>query len=287
MDSALPRLAHRCFNAMHPLHIAHYFVPEHDEVLVGLGLARGPMAYLAGRAAPMGAVGSGVVTATFYNFHPALVARHIPHAWRTAAPEDVVRARWRIADAYLTRLLGPETVASPEMKEAALLASAAAEACAATGRPLYAANADLEVPDRPHLRYWHAVSLLREYRGDAHVHLLMAAGLDGLEALVTHTASGTGWKPSFLFATRGWSPQEWAAADERLQARGLLTGTGQLTEQGAELRRSLEADTDALDIAPYDRLGGQGTLRLTTLASAFTKQVIAGGGLPLHQIGRS
>ena len=67
------------------------------------------MCYFAGRAAPMGAVGSGVVTATFYNFSPALVARHIPPAWQLASPAALVAARFAAADAALTRLLGPES----------------------------------------------------------------------------------------------------------------------------------------------------------------------------------
>ncbi|MEO5873437.1 MAG: hypothetical protein ABIS86_14405, partial [Streptosporangiaceae bacterium] len=248
--------------------------------------AGGPAAYLAGRAAPFGRVGAGVVVATFYNFHPALVAEHIPGVWDTASPETVLRQRLRITDAYLTRLLGNAAVASPELAEAAALALRATEGCARSGRPLYSANADLPVPEQPHLALWHATTLLREHRGDGHLIALAAAGLGGLEALVTHTATGTNWKPSFLQATRGWSPAEWAAAQERLRERGLLDAQGGLTEQGRELRRAVEADTDRLDLAPYLHLGAEGTRRLTELAGALAQVVLAGDGLPLRHIGR-
>ncbi|MFJ8673233.1 hypothetical protein [Streptomyces sp. NPDC093589] len=286
MTAISPREARRCYNAHHPVHAAYYFSPEHDDTYAALGLEHGPMAYLAGRAAPFGSVGSGVVTAAFYNFHPDLVARHLPRAWEVAAPAAVLEARLRITGAYLTRLLGHEAISSQEMVETAELALRAAEGCRRPGRPLYSANADLPVPDAPHLALWHATTLLREHRGDGHVIALSEAGLDGLEALVSHTATGTNWRPAYLQSARGWSPQEWAAARERLRERGILDAEGALTEQGAELRRAIEADTDRLDVAPYEHLGAAGTRRLTELAGAFSKVVLAGGGLPLKDIGK-
>ncbi|MFI0777121.1 hypothetical protein [Streptomyces sp. NPDC021212] len=281
-----PRKARRCYNAHHPFHAGYYFAPEHDDTYAELGLARGAMAYFAGRSSPFGAVGSGVVTAAFYNFHPDLVAPHLPRAWKIASPEAVLEARPRITDAYLRRLLGREALSSPEMAESATLALRAAEACRRPGRPLYSANADLPVPDAPHLALWHATTLLRERRGDGHAIALSEADLDGLEALVSHTATGTNWRPAYLQSTRGWSPEEWAAAQDRLRERGLLDAQGALTDQGAELRRAIEADTDRLDLAPYEHLGAAGTRRLTELTGAFSKVVLAGGGMPLKEIGK-
>ncbi|MFD0370494.1 hypothetical protein [Streptomyces sp. NPDC059071] len=286
MTAISPREARRCYNAHHPIHAAYYFSPEHDEAFAGLGLEAGPMAYLAGRAAPFGAVGSGVVTAAFYNFHPDLVARHLPRAWDITSPAAVLETRLRITDAYLTRLLGREALTSPEMAEAAGLALRAAEGCRRPGRPLYSANADLPVPEAPHLALWHAATLLREHRGDGHVVALTAAGLDGLEALVSHTATGTNWRPGYLQSARGWSPDEWAAARQRLVERGILDAEGELTGQGAELRRAVEAETDRLDLAPYAHLGAEGTRRLTELTGAFSKVVLESGGLPLRDIGK-
>lgn len=72
------------------------------------------MCYFAGRAAPLGAVGSGVVTAAFYNFSPGLVARSIPMAWELASPDAVIGARFAAADVALTRLLGPDVIASAQ-----------------------------------------------------------------------------------------------------------------------------------------------------------------------------
>ena len=58
---------------------------------------------------------------------------------------------------------------------------------------------------------WHALSLLREHRGDGHICALVAAELSGLEALITHTATGQGFVTGFARASRGWSREEWEA----------------------------------------------------------------------------
>lgn len=146
--------------------------------------------------------------------------------WALASPEEVLAARLRAADATLRRLLGEEVVGSPEMAEAAGLALRAAEACTRHARPLYAAHADLPVPDEPHLAYWHAAALLREHRGDGHLAALLAAGLDPVEALVSHTATGKGMSPRWVLGTRGWHREDWDAASGRLRARGLLDEEG-------------------------------------------------------------
>src|SRR3954447_25090805 len=122
-----PGTAGRAPPPLQPPPAPPYFAPEHDAQFSALGLRPGRMSYFAGRAAPMGAVGAGVVTATFYNFSPSLVAHMIPRAWALASPEQVVAARWDVARASLTRLLGEETAGSPEV---AALAGLLREACA-------------------------------------------------------------------------------------------------------------------------------------------------------------
>jgi len=286
MTSLTPHASRRCYNTLNPLHSAIYSVPEHDAQFGALGLEGGSMAYFAGRAAPMGAVGAGVVAAAFYNFNPVLVARSIPRAWEIASPQQVLDARLRITDAYLTRLLGADAIASPQMAEAAQLALRAAEACGRPGRPLYAGNADLPVPRAPHLALWHAATLLREHRGDGHLAVLVAAELDGLESLVTHTVTGKGFTPHFVQATRGWSQQEWEDAEERLRDRDLLDKEGEPTERGVQLRRTIEEDTDRLGFAPYEHLGAEGVQRLAELVAPFGQALLAGGALPVRHMGR-
>ncbi|MEV7734294.1 hypothetical protein AB0O75_19810 [Streptomyces sp. NPDC088921] len=281
-----PRAGRRCHNPLNSLHAAHYFSPDLGRELAAIGVTHPRAVNFAVRAAPLGAVGPGAVTAAFYNYKHELVAEHVPAVWRTATPEQVLAARVRAVDATLRRLLGEQTVASDEMAEAARLALRATEACSRAARPLYSAHADLPVPQEPHLAFWHAATLLREHRGDGHLAALMSAKLDGLEALVTHTATGRGMTPSWVFTTRGWTRQEWDAAVGRLRERGLLEADGELTERGVALREEIEAETDRLDRAPYEHLGAEDVRRLTELATGFTRTAMAAGAYPADLIGK-
>ncbi|MGP8297591.1 SCO6745 family protein [Streptomyces inhibens] len=286
-SSALPEQAGRaCHNVINPFHSTHYFAPELPAEMAKEGIDNRSAAYFACRSAAMGAVGPGTITATFYNFKHELVARHVPQVWSVTTPQNVLAVRLRAADATLRRLLGDEAVESPEMAEAAKLALRATEGCTPQARPLYAAHADLPVPDAPHLAYWHAATLLREHRGDGHLIALLDAELDGLEALVTHNASGRGMSYKGVMATRGWSEEDWAAAQERLRSRGLLDAEGELTEAGVQLRKDLERTTDRLDRAPYEHLGAEGVARLTDLAAGFTTAVMNAGAFPPVMFGK-
>ncbi|MGW5354136.1 SCO6745 family protein [Streptomyces sp. NPDC004031] len=287
-----PRAGRRCHNPLNALHSAVYFSPEFDAEMEALGLARAPGAYFSAagyfgaRSAAMGAVGPGTVTATFFNFSHALIARHVPAVWDVATPEQLLAARLRAADRLLRRLLGDAVVESAVTAEAAELARRAAAGCERAGRPLGAAEADRPAATQPHLALWQAATVLREYRGDGHIALLTRAGLDGLEALVSHTASGRGFTPVFARATRGWSEQEWAAAEDRLRDRGLLDADGDPTEAGTALRADLERETDRLAAAPYDRLGADGVARLTDLAGGLAATALGNGAFPDGIFGR-
>lgn len=271
---------------LNPVHSAVYFSPALGRELAPYGIEDPSAVYLAGRAAPLGAAGAGTVTATFYNFSHALVARFVPAVWESASPATVLAARLRAVDTMLHGLLGEEALASPEMAEAAQLALRAAEACTRPGRPLASGNADLPVPEAPHLAYWHAATVLREHRGDAHIAVLLAEGLDPLEALVSHTASGRGMAPKWVLSTRGYNQRDWTAAQERLRQRGLLDENGELTEDGTALRKELEYSTDRLDRGPYEHLGAEGVARLTELAGRFTTAAVEAGAFPEGLFGK-
>ncbi|MCX4843841.1 hypothetical protein [Streptomyces sp. NBC_00893] len=286
MSTLPPRAGRRCHNAINPLHSTVYFSPDLGKELGELGIDDPNAAYFAARSAAMGAVGPGAVTAAFYNFNHDLVARHLPAVWSVAAPQAALDARLRAADTTLRRLLGEEVIASPELAEAAGLALRAAEGCTRHARPLYAAHADLPVPEEPHLAYWHAGTLLREHRGDGHLAALLTAGLDPLEALVSHTATGKGMSPRWVLTTRGWRRDDWDAARERLRGRGLLDAEGELTEAGVALRAELEEATDRMDAAPYEHLGAEGVERLTELGRGFLFTAASAGAFPADLMGK-
>ncbi|MFD7019219.1 hypothetical protein [Streptomyces sp. NPDC059928] len=286
MTSLPPRAGRHCHSPLNSLHATVYFSPDVAKELAGIGIEDPSAAYFAGRAAAMGAVGPGVVAAAFYNFRHDLIARHLPAVWRTASPEAVLQARLRAVDSTLRRLLGEEAVDSQEMAEAARLALRATEGCTRHARPLYAAHADLPVPEQPHLAFWHAATLLREHRGDGHLAALLELGLDPLEALVSHTATGKGMAPRWVLTTRGWQRSDWDAAAERLRERGLLDADGELTAAGVALRADLEDRTDRLDLAPYELLGEQDVARLTELAKGFLMTAALAGGFPADLVGK-
>jgi hypothetical protein len=286
-SSSLPgRAGRRCYSFLNPYHSAHYFSRDLGPELAAVGVEDSGAVYFAVRAAPMGGVGPGVVTATFFNFRYELVAKHVPAVWEKASPSVVLAARERAVDATLRRLLGEELLASKEVAEAAELALRATEACTKTARPLYAAHADLPVPERPHLALWHATTLLREHRGDGHLAVLLDAGLDPVEALASHTATGKGMSPKWVLGTRGWSREEWDAARARLRERGLLDVEGELTQAGVTLRAEIEDATDRLDLAPYEHLGAAGAERLTELMTGLVTTMLGAGAFPAGMIGK-
>ncbi len=264
--------ARKTWRTLEPLHGMVYFVPEAAQAYLSLGIT-GRAGYFASRAAPMGAVQADVVVSTFFNFNPELVHAAIPSSWAVASPQTLVDARFAAVDAACRRILGDAVVTSEEMRRAADLAraAAAAAACRVEGRPLAAAHAEVVWPTEPHLVLWHAQSVLREFRGDGHVALLVTHGLSGIQALVTHAA--TGEVPAHVLrSTRGWPTEAWDAAVDSLQGRGWLQ-TGEplrLTEWGAAERRMIEEATDGLAAEPYDVLGEDDCAELRALVRPWS-----------------
>ena len=278
MSTPTASIAARAHRALDPLHSLIYFAPEADEEFQRVGLRPGRMSYFAGRSAPMGQVTAGVTVATFYNFNPELVARHIPRAWTLASIEDILAARLAAVDRALPRLLG-EFADSPAVGELASLVRTAATDLPPHGRPLFAAHAELPWPETPHLSLWHGITLLREFRGDGHTAALLEAGLSGLEALVTHSATGFGFTAAAAKATRGWSDEQWDAAVEALRSRGVLDADG-LTPTGTALRDSVEVTTDRLASLPWSRLTEDQLGRLVEIGRGFVRTVAANGAWP-------
>jgi hypothetical protein len=270
--------ARDAWTTLEPYHAMIYFVPEARAAFTALGLKGYWMGYFASRSAPLGAASARLVTATFYNFHPRMVARSIPDAWSIATPESVLTARYESADAALRRLLGAH-INTPELAEAAALAREATEGCDIAGRPLFAAHTTLAWPAEPHLALWHATTLLREFRGDGHIAALLAAGLDGCEAHLT--LAGTGKVSRQAIQTlRGWTDEEWDAAQARLHAQGLLDKDGKLTEQGHSLRQAIEDQTDLLALPPWQHLGTERYSRLLQLVRPLSARIFEQGGFP-------
>ena len=276
-----PVVSRQCWRATEPVHAQVYFAPEPKEELAALGhdlMANPAAGYFVPRSAAFGAVGPGAVVASFFSFAPSVVELGLRDAWVPATPAQVVEARWRGAERALRRMC-VALLDQPELAEAVDLARRAAEGCSPDGRPLYAAHADLDWPDSLPLQLFHAVTLLREYRGDGHIAVLVAEGVSGLESAVLHVAQGDAWTREPLRKRRGWSPEQWDAAVERLRARGWLDESERFTEQGAAARAHVEARTDALALPAWERLGEQDCTRLRALVRPLSTAIVAAGGI--------
>jgi hypothetical protein len=268
------------------LHSTIYFASESGEMFSELGLQNQRMQYFASRSAPMGAVGAKVVAATFYNFNPELIATAIPAAWEIASPGAVTRVRYDIVEAVIPRILGEQRVRSPEFAHSVAIVRRTAEAIPnADGRPLFAGHAELDWPESPHAQLWHAITLLREYRGDGHIAALVTHGLSGIEALITHAATGTGFDPEFGRRLRGWSQQQWEDAVDALRKRDLLDHAGRLTAAGTVLRTSIEDLTDELAYAPWRTVSDDDGRELVALGEIIGDRVLAAGAFPANAFG--
>lgn len=276
-----PAVSRKCWRATEPVHAQVYFAPEAQEEYAALGfdLVTNPRAgYFPARAAALGAVVPAVVVATFYNFAPATVELGMAGAWETASPADLVAARLRAADRSLRRQCG-DLLVDAHLAEAAELARTATEGCTPDGRALYAANAALPWPDPPLLHLFHALTLLREFRGDGHIAALVAEGVSGLEAAVMHVAQGDAWTREPLRKRRGWTTEEWDAACAGLRDRGWLDDDERFTEDGAAARARVEERTDVLALPPWERLGEDGCARLRELVRPLSTAIVEGGGI--------
>lgn len=269
----------RLWHLLEPLHAVFYYAPEVFEEAAALGYGTGERwpSYFPFRAAPLGPVGSERVTSAFYSFSPRMVAEHMDSAWVTASPAEVLKARVRAMDRAYRAILG-DRVTGPELAEAARLLRRVAEAVNTAGRPMAAANVEIAWPEAPHLQLWHAATILREHRGDGHLAALLVAGLDPVEALVSFAAIGAASVERF--ESRGWSPQEWSAARERLVARGLVTDSGIATPEGRAIRAEVERHTDELAAAPWRALTPAERARLVELLGEFWVAVLGSGLLP-------
>jgi hypothetical protein len=277
VGAVTPGTARRTFRTAEPIHGMIYFTPHGADAYAQIGITHQRMTYFASRSAAMGPVPAETVIATFFNFNPAIIREVIPAAWAVATPAQVLAARMEAVDRSLRQAWGDD-VESAQVREAADLARRAAEQAAGRpqGRPLFAGHAALPWPDAPHLVLWQAQTLLREYRGDGHVALLLTSGLDGLQALITHAATGS-IPAEALRTTRAWSEQEWAAGVARVRELGWLADGRELalSEAGQRGRQSIEDRTDELAVYPYEAIGEDGCHRLAALTGPLSAAVMA------------
>ncbi|MDQ1200441.1 hypothetical protein [Rhodococcus sp. SORGH_AS_0303] len=283
-DSTAAAHARAAYRTFEPFHISAYFNPELGAAGRDTGLD-GHAWYVGSRAEPMAPCAAGVVAAAFYSFNTTLIERSWPAAI-AAGLDTVARRRWDALDTVLGGALG-ESVSDPGLTSLADRLHGIGDTLTFAGRPLSAAWHQSSAPDVPHLQLWHAIAVLREWRGDGHLAALLDADLDPTEAGVFHEAQHPepgarrvlGRRITQL--TREWSDEQWDSAAERLAARGLVTtadGVETLTDDGVALDRHIEGRTDAMAAAAWR--GVDDAEELISSARPYVKAVISAGILP-------
>ena len=227
-----------------------YFSPECHQNYEALGFAAsqgefggvaapdGP-AYFTSRGSVMGQVRGTVVAAAFGVFNPDAVVPAVTFGWTKTDAATICQARDDGAIAQLERVLGPEPAGVERANE---LLARAVEPLRPEGRSLFAGQAALDLPPTTLGQAWRRGDMLREFRGDSHIASWIGAGLDATEiGLLTELYWGL--KLRTYSRTRAWTDEQFDAATERLESRGLLAD-GAFTDAGRALREEIEVETD-------------------------------------------
>ena len=217
----------------------------------------GPLGYIASRSAPLASAGPEAVNAAFGSISPLGIAL----ALDVVGSADRFAQIWRARDEAV--LEGIRTFApaleDPLVESAPTLWSVVDE-LPVVGRVLFGAVLAVDRPRDPLLSGWHAINALREWRGDTHWALVVAAGLTQAEASILHNA-WLGYEHDWLARSRGTSAEDLADGWASLRRRGLVVD-GRVTSEGIALRQHLEDETDRLTTLPWERFGLDATIEL-------------------------
>jgi hypothetical protein len=94
--------------ALESLHAVTYFARPCRHALRDRGLVGFWTGYFAARAAPLGRVGAGPVSAAFFNFEPGMVADAVPGCWEVVDPAALTVVRAVAGSGALGELCSPD-----------------------------------------------------------------------------------------------------------------------------------------------------------------------------------
>jgi len=230
-----------------------------------LGLP-GPLGYIAARCAPLAPAGPDAVIAAFGSISPLGIRMTFQMVEQLGCTFDDF---WAARDEAVVQGLAEHApgIVEPLVDLGAEL-GAVVERLPSVGRVLFGAHLRMPHPTDALLSGWHAVNCIREWRGDTHWALVVAAGLGGTEASILHNAH-MGYEADWLALSRGATPEEIDSSWASLAASGLAerTDAGRtVTRAGLELRERIEDDTDRLTTRVWELLGEE---RSQWFAEAF------------------
>ena len=270
------RLARELWRVVEPYHQLAYRSPEAEDAYGSIGLIRPEYRYFGSRLAALGAINLRTATAVLYGFAPSYIGKAIPDVWNIAAPRDITQARLLGAEKTLQRIIGT-AMSSNEMKHAADISQRIVESTDFAGRPIGAAHADLPWPDSPGMILWHACTILREHRGDAHWSATSAEDVDAVECHVLHAADGA-MPADLLQRVSGWDDKAWLAAVDRLRSRSLINVDGlSLTSAGRDTKLRIERATDRAAAKALVVVGDDAVLQLASSMRPWVDCVMDAG----------
>ena len=274
----------RLGGALEPVIGSVYFSPECHANYVNLGFDPSPttrggvalpdgVAYATSRGALLGDAHGRVVAAAFGVFEPLAIAASVDRGWTITSAAPALAARESGAIAQLERILGADPVGRTRVEE---LLGRAVDDLAIGPRALAAGAAAAPITDHPLGRIFRFGDIIREFRGDSHNAAWAAAGLDATQiGLLTELFWGL---PLRSYArTRGWSTDQFDAAEEILRARGLIDVDGAFTAAGRAEREAIEIATD-VQMAPVMQRLGDDAAELIALLAPWGAAVRSAGG---------
>jgi len=260
------------WQAIEVIHDVVYFAPDAKQRYEAIGLKGYWMGYFASRSAALGTPAPEVVVALFHGFAPRMVHRALPDAWSMGSRDEVLTTRYDLARDTLAPGLADADVERLTKELTTIWTS-----LDFAGKGLAAAHASLPMPDDPVGRLWHAATILREYRGDCHVAILTAAGLDGAAANALAVADGR--VPERQREMRGWTEDEWAEAYERLRQREWTDEHDAITGTGKVARAQIEDATDRVSASSFDKEAQARTITLEDALVSAARAIEASGAM--------
>jgi hypothetical protein len=272
-DEQVRAVSRRLRDLVEPIAANVYFAKQAQEAYEELGLGYIP-GYFCSRSACLGEVPGEVVVSAFGVFNPDVVLPAIAEGRAKTNIAALLGARERGATASLEGILDGVSEGADRATE---ILERAADAATCEGHPLYAGLRSLGMPGNEVGALWRAADLVREHRGDSHTNAWVSHGVDAVEiTLLTELW----WRLPLnsYVRTRGWTAEHIDAAIDRLRERRLVEGDG-FTEEGQELRASIEAATDRQERAIVEAIGDDAD-ELFARLEPWSRAIVDSGGYP-------
>ncbi len=245
-----------------------YWDPYAIELNATLGIPNGLGYYVTSRAAPLLPAGPDVVSAAFYSINPVAIRFAVDLAAEHTDWQSIYDARNAAVGVGLRQFVSE---ICDDLIDLGPRFWHAADSLPESGRALFAAHRSAPRVDDSLVSAWLAVNCLREWRGDTHFAILLAEGIDRVQAGILHDAhlNYGGWIPR----SRGADDQALQVAFGDLERRGLAED-GVVNDAGLALRARLEEHTDEICVQMWRAVGEDATRRFVDLVEPVGQRLL-------------